>query len=292
MESAKRRILATTAVLAALGQSPLPRESALREYAGVYRWAPDAYVYLQLWDEFSGFGKPRELVAFDESGDVRTLYPAGKDEFVTGPGMAVASPIDARIHVERDANGKIASLAWDRNGARSRRAQRVEIERHEDVRFTNGTIQLAGTLITPATNGTHPAIVLVHGSGPENREYMIPWAHFLVRRGVAILGYDKRGVGQSTGDWNTATFDDLAGDAVAAYDYLRTRGDINPDRIGLLGISQAGWVMPIGAVRANGLAFLISISGAGIPAAETTIDQARNEMTMAGMPRQRVDEIV
>src|SRR5215831_1797837 len=154
MESAKRRILATTAVLAALGQSPVPPgDGALSEYAGVYRWAPDAYVYLQLWDEFSGFGKPRELVAFDESGDVRTLYPAAKDEFVTGPGMAVSSPIDARIHVGRDANGRIASLTWDRNAAQSRRAQRVEIERREDVRFTNDAIRLAGTLISPATAG-------------------------------------------------------------------------------------------------------------------------------------------
>ena len=121
---------------------------------------------------------------------------------------------------------------------------------------------------------------------------MLPFARFLIRRGMAVLGYDKRGVGESTGDWNTASFDDLAGDVVAAFKYLKTRRDIDASQIGLLGISQAGWIMPLAAVRAKDLAFLISISGAGISGAETTIDQARNEMTMTGMPRQNVDQIV
>jgi pimeloyl-ACP methyl ester carboxylesterase len=109
---------------------------------------------------------------------------------------------------------------------------------------------------------------------------------------VAVLGYDKRGVGESTGDWNAASFDALAGDVVAAFEYLKTRPDIDASQIGLLGISQAGWIMPLAAVRAKDMAFLISISGAGVSAAETTIDQAQNEMTMTGMPRQDVDQIV
>ena len=98
---------------------------------------------------------------------------------------------------------------------------------------------------------------------PENREFILPFARFLVRRGVAVFGYDKRGVGGSTGDWQTASFEVLAGDVVAAFDYLKTRKDIDATRIGLLGVSQAGWIMPLAAVRAKDLAFLISISGAG-----------------------------
>jgi pimeloyl-ACP methyl ester carboxylesterase len=121
---------------------------------------------------------------------------------------------------------------------------------------------------------------------------MLPWARFLIRRGVTVLGYDKRGVGDSTGDWSSASFADLAGDVVAAFEYLKTRNDIYPDQIGVLGISQAGWIMPIAAVRATDLAFVISISGAGVTAAETTLDQARNEMTMTGMKPQDIDEIL
>ncbi len=109
---------------------------------------------------------------------------------------------------------------------------------------------------------------------------------------MAVLGYDKRGVGGSTGNWNTASFDDLADDVVAAFEYLKTRSDVDSRRIGLLGVSQAGWIMPLAAVRAKDLAFLISISGAGIPAAETTIDQAQNEMTARGMRPQAVEQIV
>jgi dienelactone hydrolase len=64
---------------------------------------------------------------------------------------------------------------------------------------------------------------------------------------MAVLGYDKRGVGGSTGDWNTASFEDLAGDVVAAFEYLKTRSDIRRDQIGTLGWSQAGWIMPLAA---------------------------------------------
>jgi pimeloyl-ACP methyl ester carboxylesterase len=276
-------------------QTPAVRavdEKVLREYAGVYRWGPDAFVYLQLWNEFVGFDKPGQLVAFDESAEVRTLYPTDPDRFFAGPGMALSTSVESRIEFQRDPAGKIVSLTWQREGNDLRTARRVESETHEDVRFANGAVQLAGTLYSPVTGGKHPAIILVHGSGAENREYMLPWARFLIRRGTAVLGYDKRGVGESTGDWNTASFDDLAGDVVAAFEYLKTRNDIDRAHVGVLGISQAGWVMPLAAVRAKDLAFLISISGAGVPGAETTIDQARNELTMTGVPSQTVDEII
>jgi uncharacterized protein len=204
-------------------QTPAVRsvdEKVLREYAGVYRWDSNAFVYLQMWNEFSGFTKPSQLVAFDESGDVRTLYPNDGDRFFAGPGAAVSASIESRVGFQRDTAGKITSLTWERDGATPRTARRVEIEKHEDVRFSSGDIQLTGTLISPITGEKHPAIILVHGSGAENRDYMLPFARFLIRRGMAVLGYDKRGVGGSTGDWNTASFDDLAGDVVAAFNYL------------------------------------------------------------------------
>lgn len=276
-------------------QSPTVRsidETTLREYTGVYQWGSNAFVYLQMWNEFSRFTKPSQLVAFDESGEVRTLYPIDRDQFFAGPGAAIPTSIESRVEFQRDGPGKVTSLTWRRDGAIVRTARRVEIEKREDVRFASGGIQLAGTLISPAARERHPAIILVHGSGSENREYILPWARFLIRRGIAVLGYDKRGVGGSTGDWNTASFDDLAGDVVAAFDYLKTRSDIDPAQIGLLGVSQAGWIMPLAAVRAKDLAFLISISGAGVSVDETTIDQAQNEMTARGMKPQTVADIV
>jgi pimeloyl-ACP methyl ester carboxylesterase len=273
-------------------QAPAVRsldEQVLREYAGVYQWQKDAFLYLQLWGEFSG---KNQLVAFDESGEVRTLYPTDGGRFFAGPGAAVPTSIESQIEFQRDGRGKITSLTWKRDGTDPRTAQRVEFEKREDVRFPSGSIQLAGTLISPATGGKHPAIILVHGSGAQNRESMLPFARFLIRRGLAVLGYDKRGVEGSTGDWKTASFEELAGDVVAAFDYLKTRSDIDRAHIGLMGISQAGWIMPLAAIRARDIAFLISISGAGVPAAETTIDHAQREMTASGMPPGTVADIV
>ena len=264
-------------------------EDVLREYAGVYQWQPNRYLYLQTWNELSG---KNQLVSFDESGDVRTLYPGDRDRFSTGAGAAVPTPVDSRVTFQRDAAGRIASLTWQRSNEAPRVARRVEIERHQDVRFVNGDIELAGTLIRPATGNRHPAIILVHGSGPASREQILPFARFLVRRGIAVLAYDKRGVGGSTGDWTMATFDDLASDVVAAFRYLASRQDIDTSAIGLFGVSQAGWVMPLAAVSEPRIAFLVSVSGPGIPPSETTIDHARNEMTAGGMKPETVNQIL
>jgi uncharacterized protein len=286
--------LATVVVHSAL-QAPAVRqveEAILRGYTGVYQWGPNAFVYLQLWNEFSGFDKPAQLVAFDESGEIRVLYPTDRDRFFVGPGIAIPTSIESGIDFKRDASGNITSLTRQREGATPRIARRVEIEKREEVRFSNGDIQLAGTLTSPAIGARHPAVILVHGSGAENRDYVLPFARFLVRRGMAVLGYDKRGVGGSTGDWSTASFEDLAGDVVAAFEYLKTRSDIDPMQIGLLGVSQAGWVMPIAAVRAPEIAFLISVSGAGVVTSETALDSARNEMAAAGRRPDVIDQIL
>ena len=143
--------MAATALLVVVNarpefQSPAVRpvdEKVLREYAGVYRWDPNAFVYLQMWEEFSGFGKPT-LVALDESGETRTLYPTDRDQFFAGPGVAVPASIESRIEFQRDGTGKIDSLTWQREGAPSRIARRVEIEKHDDVRFSSGDVQLTG----------------------------------------------------------------------------------------------------------------------------------------------------
>jgi pimeloyl-ACP methyl ester carboxylesterase len=285
--------LATATAVCAMLQPPpvrTPDPAALRELAGAYQWTDGGFLYLQPWAELSG---TRELVAIDEGGEVRTLYPLdGTDRFFAGPGAAVSTSIESRIEVRRDAARAVAGLTWQREGQAPRTARRVPVERREDVRFSNGAVSLAGTLTSPTGGGRHATVVLVHGSGAATREQVFPLARFLVRHGVAVLAYDKRGVGESTGDWTNASFDDLAGDAIAAVDYLKARGDVDPAKIGLFGWSQAGWVMPLAAIRQREIAFLISLSGPGVPASETTLDQAANEMTARGMKPQVVEQIV
>jgi pimeloyl-ACP methyl ester carboxylesterase len=275
-----------------LVQAPTVRsveETVLREYVGAYRWDAGTYLYLQIWNEFTG---TNQLVAFDESGEARVLYAADTDRFFTGPGAAVATAVESRIEFQRNTAGTVDSLTWHRDGGATRIARRVDIERHEDVHFSSGEVQLSGTVISPRTSTRPPAMILVHASGPASRDQVLPLARFLIRHGIAVLAYDKRGVGKSSGDWNTASFEDLAADVVAAYEYLKTRKDIDREQIGVFGWSQAGWIMPLAAVRAKDMRFLISVSGAGVSAAETTIDQAQNEMTARGMKPQTVADIV
>ena len=279
----------SVAAFAQHGAADLAQTGELRVFTGTYQWGPNAYLYLQIWNEFSG---TPQLVAFDESGKTRSLYPQGNGRFVAGPKAGVRDPVESTIQFERNADGEIASLTWQKGESRPLLAKHVQAEKREDVSISNGNVRLAGTLICPTSGRKHPAVILVPASGPEDREYLLPYSHFLVRRGVAVLGYDKRGVGGSTGDWKTESFDDLASDVLAAYAYLRTRPDIDPSQIGLLGLSQAGWVMPLAAVRAQGIAFLISISGAGVSPAETTIDEARGEMAAAHTPPGIIEQIV
>ena len=129
-------------------------------------------------------------------------------------------------------------------------------------------MSLAGTLTLPLTSGQHPAVVLLHGSGPMNRDQeffgMKPFwiiADHLTRKGVAVLRYDSRGVGGSSGASYQFTFLDVAEDALAAIRYLKTRNDINTAQIGLCGQSQGAVVAPLAASRSQDVAFIISLAG-------------------------------
>src|SRR5438034_4167470 len=110
-----------------------PDEKVLSEYCGTYRWEPGGFLYLQLWNEFTG---TNQLVTFDESGEVRTLYPTDRDRFFAGPGAAVPTAIQSRIEFQRDSAGKLTSLAWRRDTETARTALRVEMEKRENARFS------------------------------------------------------------------------------------------------------------------------------------------------------------
>jgi len=145
--------------------------------------------------------------------------------------------------------------------------------KEEEVAFENKAagISLAGTLTLPDNGGPFPAVVLITGSGPENRDEEVfghkPFlvlADYLTRQGIAVLRCDDRGVGKSTGDYKTATTPDLATDALAAFEYLKTRKDIDPKRIGLLGHSEGGVIAPIVANEAPDVTFVVLMAGTGV----------------------------
>lgn len=145
--------------------------------------------------------------------------------------------------------------------------------RAEDVRFENAEagIMLAGTFTVPPGAGPFPAVVLVTGSGPQNRDEELlghkPFAvlaDHLTRWGIAVLRYDDRGIGASGGNFATATTEDFAGDALAAVAFLRSRPEVAGARIGIAGHSEGGIVAPMAAVRSNEVAFLVLLAGTGL----------------------------
>jgi pimeloyl-ACP methyl ester carboxylesterase len=135
-----------------------------------------------------------------------------------------------------------------------------------------GAVTLAGTLTEPEGPGPFPAVILISGSGPQDRdETLFEHKPFLVladalsRRGVAVLRVDDRGVGGSTGSLLNATSDDFAGDVLAGIALLRSRPEIDARRIGLLGHSEGGIIAPMVAARSPDVAFIVLLAGTGLP---------------------------
>jgi len=136
-------------------------------------------------------------------------------------------------------------------------------------------ITLAGTLTLPPGKGPFPAVLLITGSGPQDRNETIfnhcPFlvlADYLTRQGVAVLRVDDRGVGKSTGDFSQATSEDFALDVLAGIEYLKTRKEINPKQIGLIGHSEGGLIAPMVAVKSPDVAFIVLMAGTGLTGEE------------------------
>lgn len=143
----------------------------------------------------------------------------------------------------------------------------------EDVTFKNtkAGISLAGTLTLPTKEGKFPVVILITGSGPQNRDEEIlghkPFlviSDYLTRNGIGVLRYDDRGVGESTGDFKSANSADFATDVESAIAYLKTRKDINKKKIGLVGHSEGGLIAPMVASRSKDVSYIVLLAGPGI----------------------------
>jgi len=256
------------------GRFHLRRKAAIHpdlydEYAGAYELAPQEILYIRRGDRLT-VNPPSTiekswLYFMNDSGRIRILTPSSETTFYAGPTYLVPLPVEVEVTFVRDPNRKVTHLIWSEPASLSRIAPRTKLYREEEVRFTNGDVMLAGRLLIPSGEGPFPAVVVVHGGGPANRnwEYQIVGDVF-ARHGITALVYDKRGTGASTGDWREAGFDELASDAAAAFEFLRTRSEIHPKQIGFWAISEGGWVAPIATTKVSDPAFLILVSAPGM----------------------------
>jgi len=160
--------------------------------------------------------------------------------------------------------------------------------REEQVRFQNGDVTLAGTLCLPAKPGKYPAIVLYHGSGPQSRYSEL--ARTFAAWGIAAFTYDKRGIGESTGDFRKVPFLDLSSDGLAAVDLLKARPDVDASKIGVWGLSQGGWLSPLAASRSSDIVFVIAVSGPGVSPGEQMVFFYASELRAQGLPDNQVEE--
>ncbi|WP_086594251.1 alpha/beta hydrolase family protein [Hymenobacter crusticola] len=158
--------------------------------------------------------------------------------------------------------------------------------REEQVRFASKDpgVQLAGTLTLPTGAGPFPAVVLLSGSGAQDRDESIFGHHpfrvvadYLTRRGIAVLRFDDRGVGQSGGNATTATAADYAKDAQGALAFLRSRPGLNPKQLGLIGHSEGGTAAIAAAGQAQGPAFLVLLATPGVPGIDVLSRQAMDQ---------------
>lgn len=163
----------------------------------------------------------------------------------------------------------------------------------EEVVVANGDVRLAGTLTLPRSEPPFPAVVLISGSGAQDRDETVfghkPFhvlADYLTRRGIAVLRVDDRGTGQSTGSLASVTTEDLAGDTLAAVKFLRARKDIA--RIGLIGHSEGGVIAPMVANRSKDVAFLVLVAAPGLPGDQIIMRQTEALVAANGASREVV----
>jgi pimeloyl-ACP methyl ester carboxylesterase len=231
--------------------------------------------------------------------NVRFLIPSIKAEFsgeVSGDTLA-GSIVQAKNKPWPVTLARYSKLPFEKPG-RPQEPSRPLPYYEENVKYNNEAagVTIAGTFTRPEADGRYPAVILISGSGPNDRDESI-FGHkiFLVlsdqltRAGYAILRVDDRGVGESTGNFSTATVADLATDVVAGAEYLMTRPDVDSKMIGLIGHSLGGAIAPIAASMSKNIAFVVMMAGAAKPLYQIIYDQSEAIYSKMGIRREAID---
>jgi uncharacterized protein len=162
----------------------------------------------------------------------------------------------------------------------------------EEMTWRTGDVSVAGTLVLPPGPGPFPAVVVLHGGGDSSREsppYAF-WSEYLPRLGIAVLSYDKRGNGMSTGDWRSVGFEERAADVAGGLNQLRGNAAIDPDRLGLLAVSQGSWIAGLVARMDPSVRFIVHISGPAVSVVEADTYAVESQLRREGWAQEAMAE--
>jgi len=167
----------------------------------------------------------------------------------------------------------------------------------EEITFENKEIgiTLAGTFTYPKEGKNFPAVVLVSGSGPQNRDEellshkpFLVWSDYLTKNGIAVLRFDDRGFGKSTGNFGSAITQDFVTDALSAVNYLKGRKEVDVKKIGIIGHSEGGLIAPIAANKSNDVSFVVLAAGTSVPGNEIILLQSELISRKAGTSEEEI----
>ncbi|MDX1393304.1 MAG: alpha/beta fold hydrolase [Gemmatimonadota bacterium] len=224
-------------------------------------------------------------------------------ELPAGPGLAVwdgerAGDVIEGTFTQAGAEGTFRVMRDDAAGAGAPPEDPPDEDvpyRQQELAFDNGDVHLEGTLTLPEDGGPFPAVVMVTGSGAQNRDEELfgfrPFriiADHLTRRGVAVYRYDDRGVGNSTGNVGLSTTSDFADDVLAAIAMLSAHEEIDDGRIGIVGHSEGGVVAPLAASRSGSVAFVVLIAPTSVPGADVIFEQGAEIARTAGQSEAQI----
>ncbi|HJQ09893.1 MAG TPA: alpha/beta fold hydrolase [Gemmatimonadaceae bacterium] len=223
------------------------------------------------------------LFADLQSDALRFLTPTGSGMFTIGAETVRPTPVDWKLNALRERDRVEGFTITPESTSTRFVARRIAIDL-VPVEFTNGMVRLQGTLYRPrSARGKLPLVVLAHGSEENDRWSFGPIPLALAANGFALLAYDKRGTGSSTGDWRSAGLEELADDLVAGTRAVLARGDVDSNRVAILGLSEGGWVAPLAASRFAGIRAIAAISGGARTKGDAYVFKTRREAEGAGV---------
>jgi hypothetical protein len=235
--------------------------------------------------------------------DITVAGDAVRFEMLSGAQLAV---FDGQAQPDGSIRGAFTQSGFEGTFELTRPSEPTAAETlpygEEEITFQSGDVTLAGTLTLPEGDGPFPALILLSGSGQQDRDEALsivpgyrPFAEIadaLTRQGVAVLRYDDRGVGGSTGDPTLATSADFADDAEAALRYLQERPDIDAKQIGMLGHSEGGILAAMVAARNPDVAFVVSMAGTAVDGYETIVKQVERLSLASGASQAEAEAAV